>query len=122
MTIYIASKTKHADKWKALRDAGVPIISTWIDEAGVGETDDWNDLWTRCLTEAEAADTIIVYCEPEDNLRGAWIELGVYLATHKSPALAVGLREFSIGRTDMIMHFDTIEEAVGFATGVVNEL
>ena len=34
MAIYTASKTKHADKWRALRSAGYPIISTWIDEAG----------------------------------------------------------------------------------------
>ena len=32
--IYTANKTQHADKWRALRGAGDPVISTWIDEAG----------------------------------------------------------------------------------------
>lgn len=35
-TIYFASKTRHAPRWRALRDAGVPTASTWIDEAGEG--------------------------------------------------------------------------------------
>lgn len=35
--IYTASKTRHADKWRHLRDEiGLPINSTWIDEAGAG--------------------------------------------------------------------------------------
>jgi len=55
--IYIASKSKHAPQWRALRDSGVPIISTWIDEAGEGETLDWTALWKRCIHEAWWANT-----------------------------------------------------------------
>lgn len=36
LKIYVASKTRHAAKWKALINKGYNIISTWIDEAGPG--------------------------------------------------------------------------------------
>jgi hypothetical protein len=45
--IYIASKTVHAARWRDLRAQGLPIISTWIDEAEIGATGDWPDLWHR---------------------------------------------------------------------------
>lgn len=50
--IYVASKTKHAHIWKRYRDLDFPIVSTWIDEAGEGETTDLSDLWIRCIREA----------------------------------------------------------------------
>src|SRR5271165_2948629 len=36
--IYIASRTVHAEKWRRLREDGFPIVSTWIDEAGAGQS------------------------------------------------------------------------------------
>jgi hypothetical protein len=81
MTIYIASKTRHAERWRALRDGGCPIISTWIDEAGPGETDDMGDLWRRCVSEASLADVTVVYSEPDDVLKGALVEVGAALAS-----------------------------------------
>jgi hypothetical protein len=29
--IYVASKTKHLEFWRALRAAGLPIVASWID-------------------------------------------------------------------------------------------
>ena len=40
--IYVASRVSRAEMWRGYRDeGGVPIVSTWIDEAGDGETDDF---------------------------------------------------------------------------------
>jgi hypothetical protein len=80
----MASKTKHADKWRRLRECGAGIISTWIDEAGVGETTDWADLWSRCIGEASAADFTILYYEEGEELKGARVEAGAALAAGKT--------------------------------------
>lgn len=88
-SIYIASKTKHAARWRALRASGVPISSSWIDEAGEGETNDWDDLWCRCLEEVKSARAVILYVEPGEVLKGAYVEVGA--------ALVSGVRVFVVG-------------------------
>ncbi len=87
--IYIASKVRHAAKWRDLRSRGVPVISTWIDEAGEGETGDWPDLWSRCVSEAKNARWLIVYREGDEVLKGALVEVGAALALGV-PVIAVG--------------------------------
>jgi hypothetical protein len=87
--IYVASKTKHAPMWRRLRDEGWPIISTWIDEAGEGETSDFTDLWRRCIEEAKSASRVILYHEQGDVLKGAFVEIGAALATGV-PVFVVG--------------------------------
>lgn len=78
--IYIASRVKHADKWKALRARGVPFISTWIDEAGEGETPDFGELWDRIHDEVLFSHCLILYVEPDDfPLKGALVEVGIAL-------------------------------------------
>ena len=79
--IYIASKTKHSAMWRDLRKRGLPVISTWIDEAGVGETKSWEDLWGRCISEASSATGLILYGEPKEILKGAIAEVGAALCT-----------------------------------------
>jgi hypothetical protein len=84
VTIYIASKTKHAARWRDLRDNhGIRIISTWIDEAGPGESPNRPDLARRCIAEASRADKFVLYCEPGEVLKGALVEMGAALATGK---------------------------------------
>lgn len=79
--IYVASKAvAHGPMWRARRAAGWPIISTWIDESDEGATLDWPDLWGCCLAEAARAEVLIVYREPGEVLKGAFIEIGVALA------------------------------------------
>ena len=110
--IYIASKTKHADRWRFMRDkVGEPIISTWIDEAGEGESADLHDLWDRCITEASNCALLIVYREKDDVLKGAWVELGCAL-TNNVPVFAVGLEEYTIAKYRGIRHFQTMKEAM----------
>jgi hypothetical protein len=112
--IYIASKTKHAHKWCELKEKGYPINSTWIYESKVGETSDFHDLWHRCLTESASCDILIVYKEPEDILKGAWIEVGSALSNNKK-VFAVGIEEFTIAKYKNITHFKTIEDAFNAA-------
>jgi hypothetical protein len=88
-TIYIASKTRHARRWKALREQGVNIISTWIDEAGAGETIDEADLAQRCIRESVDADLFILYAEPEDVLKGGLVEFGARLGAGRE-VISVG--------------------------------
>lgn len=85
--IYTASKTAHASKWRQLRADGAKIISTWIDESGVGETASFTDLWIRCVNEAASCDVLIAYREPGEILKGAFIEIGAALASGKTVIL-----------------------------------
>lgn len=105
--IYIASKTKHAEHWRAWRDQGLPIISTWIDEAGPGESADLSDLWRRCIAEASSCDLLVCYREPEDVLKGAFIELGAALAAGRE-VWAFGLDGYTVANHPGIRHFGSI--------------
>lgn len=108
--IYTASKTKHAHLWRDLRDAGAPIISTWIDEAGEGESTDLHDLWDRCISESRSCKALVVYKEPDDVLKGAWVEIGAALAVG-NPVYAVGLSGFTISNYRGIKHFLSLAAA-----------
>jgi len=109
--IYIASKTKHAARWRALRSLGVPISSSWIDEAGEGETSDWNDLWCRCLAEAKSAMSLILYVESDEILKGAYVEVGAALASGV-PVFVVGEPAGSFWRHHLVTRCATMEEAL----------
>ena len=112
--IYTASKTKHADKWKAYRSQGYPVISTWIDEAGEGESSCLADLWRRCIEESANAAALVLYAEPDDVLKGAWTELGAALACGV-PVFAVGIEKFTVANHVGITHCATIDEAMRLA-------
>lgn len=87
--IYFASKTGHAPKWRALRDAGVSICSSWIYEAEEGQTDSYAELSDRSMREIAGAAAVLLYCEPGELLKGALIEVGGALMIGK-PVLCVG--------------------------------
>lgn len=112
--IYTASKTTHAWRWRALRDTGVPINSTWIDEAGVGETVDFRDLWARCVGEAAGADALVLYVEPGETLKGALVEVGAALASGV-PVYVVGNPDGSWVIHPLVRRCGSIEEAVDAA-------
>ena len=109
--IYTASKTVHAPKWRALRAEGWPINSTWIDEAGQGETECFTDLWRRCVSEAGSASAVLVYREPGEVLKGAFIEVGAALAKGV-PVHAVGCGEFSFVNHELVTQHDTLDAAM----------
>ena len=85
--VYVASRASNPARpamWQALRAAGWPINSTWIDEAGAQETNDMGELWCRIVTETAQAQGVVLYVEPQDlPIKGAMVECGVALALGK---------------------------------------
>lgn len=118
--IYIASKACHAPKWRFLRDSGHPIISTWIDEAGPGQTTDFNDLWSRCIHESSTADVLVVYREAGEVLKGGWVEVGAALA-YGVPIIGIGIGEFSIAKFGRIRHSNSIDDAFAIIADMSRE-
>lgn len=86
-TFYVASRASIPERpamWRKLRDGGVKIKSTWIDEAGEGQTDCLTDLWRRIDYEVGEADCLLLYIHPDDfPLKGALIEVGIALGRGK---------------------------------------
>ena len=82
MKIYTASKTAHAEKWRALRHDH-DVTASWIDQAGERHAADYSELAARCITDIESADILLLYCEPGELLKGALIEAGIALALGK---------------------------------------
>lgn len=86
--------------WKALRKGGAAIVSTWIDEAGTGDTTDFTELWSRIESEIRMADRLVLYVEPGDfPLKGALVEVGMALARGKqvmvvAPGVVIDPRDF----------------------------
>jgi len=85
--VYVASRAslpERVDMWRAYRAEGADILSTWIDEAGEGETDSFGELWSRIEAEIRAADRLVLYAELEDfPLKGALVEAGMAIGMGK---------------------------------------
>jgi len=86
---YIASRASLPERsaaWRKLRDVdGYKITSSWIDEAGAGESSDLGELWSRIENEIAFSERLILYVEPDDfPLKGALVEIGIALA-HRIP-------------------------------------
>lgn len=114
--IYLASKSEHGPRWQALRASGVPIVSTWIDESGKGQTSDWGDLWARSVREASTAAAFVMYVEPGEIHRGSLVEFGA--ALHAGvPVFWVGPEVGSVRRARGVTVCETIEDAIGRAVG-----
>lgn len=92
--VYVASGASLPERpamWKGLRASGWRISSTWIDEAGEDDTDDFADLWQRIEGEIRASDGLILYAEKQDlPLKGALIEVGMALGMRKPVAVVLG--------------------------------
>lgn len=86
-SIYVASRASVPQRpkmWRSLRSQGWPIISTWIDEAGPGETADMGELWVRIEREIASARGLVLHAEASDfPLKGALIEVGLALGMGK---------------------------------------
>lgn len=81
MKIYVASRVKHAAMWRVRKENGCPIISSWIHEAGEGQTDDLAELWDRIRQEVLSADRLVLYVGQDDfPPKGALVEVGMALA------------------------------------------
>lgn len=115
-TVYTASKPRHAPLWRRLRDeGGLNVIATWINYAETEDAiTDWVKLWVDCASEAACADVTLVYLEQGDELRGAYVEMGVALGCGKQVYF---VNPDNAHVTDAIHHplvtqFKTLEEAV----------
>lgn len=86
-SIYVASRASLPERsamWRAHRSDGYPIISSWIDEAGEGETENYAELWSRIEREIASSRALLLYAETEDfPLKGALIEAGIALGMGK---------------------------------------
>ena len=118
--IYVASKAKHFKTWQQYREAGLPIISTWIDEGEVGATTDWPGLWERCVYEASQAKALIVVSWPGETLKGAWIEVGAALS-NEVPVFAVGCSQYSFRHHRLVTECRDIPEAFEQAMKVLQD-
>lgn len=122
VSIYTASRVRHAPLWLAARADGFDIISTWIDEAGEGQSVSMMDLWHRCVDEARSADALILYREGEEMLKGALVEMGAALGAG-IPVYAVGFsgadtKAFSFLNHPLVTRCETLKGAFAFAQGV----
>ncbi len=87
--IYIASRASIPERsamWRRFRDQeGVDLTSSWIDEAGEGETASFAELWDRIECEIAGSTRLVLYAEQDDfPLKGALIEVGMALGMGKS--------------------------------------
>ncbi|WP_019653985.1 hypothetical protein [Variovorax atrisoli] len=91
--IYVASRASVPERpmmWRGLREKGWPIISTWIDESGEGETRSYAELWQRIHAEIAASAGVLLYAEAEDfPLKGALVECGIALGMGKPVAFVL---------------------------------
>jgi hypothetical protein len=82
--IYVASRASIQDRsamWRAFRCAGIPIDSTWIDEAEPGQTLDYSELWGRIEQEVRQSRALILFLESGDlPVKGALVEVGMAVA------------------------------------------
>mgnify|MGYP001283789672 CR=1 FL=1 len=111
--IYVASKAQHGREWVAMREAGVPIISTWIDQSDFGVTD-WSELWLNCIAEASSANALVLIRRPRDIIKGAWVEVGAALGNNV-PVFAVGIENYSIRHHPLVTLCSTEAEAFNLA-------
>lgn len=90
---YVASRASVPERpaaWRRFREDGWPIVSTWIDEAGEGETADNGELWQRIDREIASCAALILYVAADDfPLKGAYIEVGMALARGKPVAVVL---------------------------------
>lgn len=124
-SFYVASRASVPERgimWRALRASGVPITSTWIDEDGEGQTDDFGQLWSRIQDEVDRAEALILYVEPGDfPLKGALIEVGMAMAKNKpvgvvAPGVELEARNMrpigSWAAHPRVWFFETVADAV----------
>lgn len=132
--IYGASRASVPERgamWRRLRATGAPIIASWIDEDGEGQTDDVGALWLRIEREVTSAALLILYVEPEDfPLKGALVEVGMALAAHVPvvcvlPGVVLEPRSMrplgSWARHPLVSFADTVEEAIAAPSPVTME-
>lgn len=78
--------------WRAYRAQGANIISTWIDEAGPGQTASFVELWDRIHGEIRRCDRLVFYAETLHDfpLKGALVEVGIAFGLNRPVWVVLG--------------------------------
>lgn len=83
--IYVASRASVPERgamWRWFRDQGFPVISSWIDEDGPGQTPNMAALWERIVREVSSASALVLFVGVDDlPLKGAYVEVGIALGS-----------------------------------------
>jgi hypothetical protein len=118
MQVAIASKSKHWEMWTALRAAGIPIISTWIDwhhnrDDTHPEDDEWAAHVVACIDDVIKSDVLILYCKADERQFGSLLECGAALSAYKQVFLVAPSFEWSFLRCHpRVRSFDTLDAAI----------
>jgi hypothetical protein len=113
--IYVASRTRHAARWRALRSDGVPIASTWIDDAGADAITSLGGHWVRAIAEAKAAAALVAFAGPGETLQhGSLVEVGVALG-HGVPVFVAGGTSGTWVCHPLVTVCSSLEEAIAHA-------
>jgi len=123
--VYTASKAKHAQWWRALRAAGIDIVSTWIDWDGnlsgsIPTADAWARHWCRCIDEARDCDILLFVNGEAEQACGALVELGAALAAGKRVFL-VSPHWWSFQHHPRVRCFETLADAVSALAAIAGE-
>ena len=96
LKIYIASKISHGEKlfkWSTTHNMQIhTFTSNWYRPPFKGMSEDpgfAKMFWEMDIYDVKLCDILLLYAEPEDNLRGALVEVGVALSDKKA-VLIVG--------------------------------
>lgn len=95
LPIYIASKLRHADRWKSLRNnwanENINIVSRWIEQASLEESahpTDFKVFWSVDEEDVSKSEVILIYIDRDETLRGALVEAGMGIAMGKMVIVA----------------------------------
>jgi hypothetical protein len=116
--VYCAAKSRHWPWFAALRAAGVPIISSWLDwdhnRDGGNEpsADEWSHHSVTCLREASECDVLLMYVREDERHFGALLEASAALANDKRVFLISPHAWPFLRNHPRVRSFDTLEAAV----------
>lgn len=117
--VYVASKLKHATKWKRLRKAwekdNIWIVSRWIEQAAQEDTAgsfDFKVFWSVDQEDVSRSDVVLVYGESGEDLRGALVEAGMGIAYGKMLIVVGNCNSFGTWTHHPNVYYaETIEKA-----------
>jgi hypothetical protein len=131
--VYIASRLKFAPQWRAMRAAGVPLASSWIDQmdevGGRLAGDDASQAWITNINEASTARGLVLYCEEGNFLKGGLVEVGAALSAGKrviqvgdceSLRISASGDPLTLTKHPLWGLADSVEEAVAMILGVTH--
>jgi hypothetical protein len=118
MKCYVAGKSRHWPWLAALRAAGLPLASSWLDwehnrdSYSEPSSDDWAKHSETCLREAAECDVLILYVREDEQHFGALLETGSALAAGKQVFLISPHPWPFLRNNPLVRSFASLEAAV----------